>query len=72
MPASSMRAAIVPINAGRQPRNVATASTIVKASTTSTNEARNAAPTAGAAMDQVIVFPSVQRFSSCAAKTFFA
>jgi hypothetical protein len=58
-PASEARAAAVPTAAGRQPRNVATARTIVKASTTSTIEAKNAALTAGAAMDKVgIKFPS--------------
>src|SRR6516164_7203840 len=56
IPASTARPAIVPSAAERQPRNVATASTIVKASTTSTSEARNAAITAGVAMDQVMIF----------------
>src|SRR6516225_12279552 len=54
---STMSPAVVPSAAGRQPRNVATASTIVKASTTSTREAKNAAVTAGAAVAKVIVFP---------------
>src|SRR6516162_7846219 len=48
----------VPSAAGRQPRNVATASTIVKASTTSTSEAKNAALIAGAAVDQDGIFLS--------------
>jgi len=50
--------AAVPSAAGRQPRKVATASTMVKASTTSTSEARKAALIAGAAVDQAIIFPS--------------
>src|SRR4051794_23406315 len=51
--ASIARPAAVPRRAGRGPRIVATASTIVNASTTSTNEARNAAVIAGAAVVQV-------------------
>jgi hypothetical protein len=51
MAASKARPAVVPHAARRQPRNIATASTIVKASTI---ESRNAAVTAGAAMDLVL------------------
>src|SRR5271168_600637 len=58
IPASTVSPAAVPSAAGRQPRKVATARTMVKASTTSTREARNAALTAGAAVDQEIMFPS--------------
>src|SRR5262249_8166655 len=50
---SSPRPARAPSAAGRQPRTVATASTIVKASTTSTRELRKAAEMAGAAVVQV-------------------
>src|SRR5436190_1756463 len=70
--ASRQRAAAVPSAAGRQPRKVATARTIVKASTTSTSEARNAAPIAGAAVDQISIAISSYRFSSCASKTRWA
>src|SRR5208282_5907647 len=52
-PASKARPAAVPRAAGRHPRSVAAASTIVKASTTSTLEARKAALIAGAAADQL-------------------
>src|SRR3982074_1845535 len=52
-PANNAKAAPAPSAAGRQLRGVATASTIVNASTTSTSEARKAAPTAGAAVDQI-------------------
>src|SRR5438552_14563369 len=61
-PASEARAAAVPTAAGRQPRNDATARTIVKASTTSTIEAKNAAITAGVA-DQVNIKPPFQATS---------
>ena len=44
---SDARPASAPSPAGRQPRTVATASTMVSASTASTSEARNAAVTAG-------------------------
>jgi hypothetical protein len=44
--ASTTMPASAPKPAGRQPRTMATASTIVNASTASTNEARNAAVTA--------------------------
>src|SRR5258705_2792052 len=47
MRASTRRPANAPSPAGRQPRTVATASTIVSASTASTNEARNAVVIAG-------------------------
>src|SRR3546814_7186463 len=53
MAPSTPSAAAVPSAAGRQPRKVATASTMVKASTTSTREARKVALMAGAAVDQV-------------------
>src|ERR1700730_17574541 len=56
--ANNPRPAFVPRAAGRHPRKVATASTMVKASTTSTIEARNAALTAGAAVDRAIMFLS--------------
>jgi hypothetical protein len=45
--ASTARAARLPCKAGRQPRVAPTARTMVKASTTSTSDARKAAPTAG-------------------------
>src|SRR6478736_9786730 len=47
--------ATVPVRAGRQPCTVATASTMVKASTTSTSEARNVAEMAGAAVAHEIM-----------------
>jgi len=65
---STASAAAVPAMAGFQPRSVATTSTIVKASTTSTVEARKEAPTAGAAVDQSII-DVAHRFSSCTANT---
>lgn len=46
---NARRAAPVPRAAGRHPRRVPTARTIVNASTTSTSEARKAEPMAGAA-----------------------
>src|SRR5712691_6876836 len=51
--ASTARPAKVPSAAGRQLRTVATASTIVNASTTSTSELRKAAEIAGAAVVQI-------------------
>src|SRR5436305_9828353 len=74
-PASVARAAAVPNAAGRQPRKVATARTIVKASTTSTIEAKNAALTAGAAMDQLsieIPFSGKYRNSDSTAQIWLA
>src|SRR5580658_8090855 len=47
--------AVAPSVAGRQPRTAATASTTVKASTTSTSEARNEAAIAGPALVQTIM-----------------
>ncbi len=53
--------ATAPSPAGRQPRTVPTASTIVSASTASTSELRNAAEMAGAATVQVIISPILAR-----------
>src|SRR5258706_2904304 len=58
MSGSEARPASEPSPAGRQPRTVATESTIVSASTASTSELRNAAETAGAADAHVIAWLS--------------
>src|SRR3989441_6207491 len=62
--ASEANPAAAPSPAGRQPRTVATARTIVSASMASTSDARNAAEMAGAAMVQVMPRPTRRTRSS--------
>src|SRR5262245_3822806 len=64
--ARKMRPAPMPKNAGRQPWKVPTARTIVKASTTSTKDARNAAETAGQTTGSIMVRPSTGLGASAA------
>ena len=64
MSASAARAAAAPVSAGRHPRASPTASTIVSASTASTNEAANDAP----ATDTIVVrFVIAELPAACAA-----
>ncbi len=62
--ASVTRAPVVPSTAGRHPLRVATARMIVKASTISTREARNAEPMEGAAVVHSTMFQPPVRVMS--------
>src|SRR5258707_5396077 len=62
---STTRAAAVPKAAGRHPRTVPTARTMVNASTTSTSEARKAEPTAEAATLDVTGLITISRHAFC-------